>query len=110
MPKRDPDLLLEDILTSIGKIERYTAGMEQAQFRQDEKTLDAVVRNLEIVGEAARQLPEEFAAQYPEVPWQQIRGLRNRIVHDYFGLDLEIIWQIISHDLPQLRDHLAELE
>jgi hypothetical protein len=67
MPRRDPDLLIEDILTAIGKIERYTTGMDQGQFQQDEKTLDAVVRNLEIVGEAARQLPEEFAAQYPEL-------------------------------------------
>jgi uncharacterized protein with HEPN domain len=108
MPRRDPDLLVEDILTAIGKIERYTVGMNQAQFKEDDKTLDAVVRNLEIVGEAARQLPEEFAAQYPGVPWHQIRGLRNRIVHDYFGLDLELIWQVISYDLPELKDQLAQ--
>lgn len=109
MPRRDPDLLVEDILAAISKIERYIAGMNQVQFQEDDKTLDAVVRNLEIVGEAARQLPEEFAAQCPGVPWHQIRGMRNRIVHDYFGLDLEIIWQVISHDLPQLKVRLAEL-
>ena len=103
MPKRDPRLLIEDMLTAIRKIERYAAGLDQESFRQDEKTVDAVVRNLEILGEAASQMSEEFAAEYPDVPWRQITGLRNRIVHDYFGLDLEIIWQVIRHDLMPLR-------
>jgi uncharacterized protein with HEPN domain len=106
MPKRDSDLLIEDILAAIRKIERYTSGMDQAVFHADEKTVDAVVRNLEIVGEAARQLPEDFVSRYPEVPWRQITGLRNRIVHEYFGLDLELIWQVVLHDLPQLKDQL----
>ncbi len=109
MPKRDPDLLIEDILAAIQKIERYTAGMDQEIFRQDEKTVDAVVRNLEVVGEATRQLPEDFSNRHPNVPWRQISGLRNRIVHEYFGLDLEIIWQVIRHDLPQLKTHLEGL-
>jgi len=109
MPKRDSDLLIEDILTAIRKIERYTSGMDQAVFREDEKTIDAVVRNLEIVGEAARQLPEDFLGRYPEVPWRQITGLRNRIVHEYFGLDLELIWQVVLHDLPPLKAQLEGL-
>lgn len=109
MPKRDPDLLIEDMLASIRKIERYTSGMSQELFLQDEKTIDAVVRNLEILGEATRQLPEDFAVQHSDVPWRQIAGLRNRIVHDYFGLDLEIIWQVIQRDLPQFRARLEDL-
>ena len=68
MPKRDPDLLLEDMLGAMQKIERYTAGMDQEAFLHDEKTLDAVARNLEILGEAAKQLPEDFLAQHPGVP------------------------------------------
>src|SRR6202044_2916074 len=84
-------------------------GMDQEQFGQDEKTVDAVARNLEILGEATRQLPEYFVAQFPKVPWRQMAGLRNRIVHDYFGLDLEIIWQVVRHDLPQLRSQLESL-
>jgi uncharacterized protein with HEPN domain len=83
--------------------------MDHDSFQRDEKTVDAVVRNLEIIGEAARQLPENFTVRYPGVPWRQIAGLRNRIVHDYFGLDLEIIWQVIRHDLPQLRAGLEGL-
>jgi uncharacterized protein with HEPN domain len=109
MPKRDPDLLVEDMLASIHKIERYSSGMSQELFLQDEKTIDAVVRNLEILGEATRQLPEDFIAQHPDVPWRQIAGLRNRIVHDYFGLDLEMIWQVIRNDLPQLQTWLENL-
>jgi uncharacterized protein with HEPN domain len=109
MPKRDPELLVEDMLAAIRKIERYTSGMDKDLFRGDEKTVDAVVRNLEILGEATRQMPEDFTAQHPEVPWRQIAGLRNRIVHDYIGLDLEIIWEVIQHDLPQLLSRLEGL-
>lgn len=109
MPSRDPRLLLEDILAVIHKIERYTTGMDWERFRQDEKTTDAVVRNLEVVGEAARRLPEEFITRYPKVPWRQAAGLRNRVVHDYFGLDLEMIWEVIRHDLPKLRQQLETL-
>ena len=78
MPKRDVALLLEDILAAIGKIERYTAGLGREAFLGDDKTTDAVVRNLEIIGEAARAVPDEFAAAHPEVPWARIAGLRNR--------------------------------
>jgi uncharacterized protein with HEPN domain len=109
MPRRDPDLLIEDILSAIRKIERYKSGMDPEGFRQDEKTVDAVVRNLEIIGEATRQLPEDFIARNPKVPWRQIAGLRNRIVHDYFGLDLDLIWEVIHHDLPQLQTLLEDL-
>jgi len=109
MPKRDPALLIEDMLSAIRKIERYMAGLEREGFLQDEKTIDSVVRNLEILGEAARQLPEDFTSRYPNVPWRQIAGLRNRIVHDYFDLDLEIIWQVIYHDLPSLQIQLENL-
>ncbi|HWB61572.1 MAG TPA: DUF86 domain-containing protein [Chthoniobacteraceae bacterium] len=109
MPKRDADLLLEDIHSAIGRIERYIAGLDHAKFLQDEKTIDAVVRNLEIIGEAVRWLPQEFKDQHPSVPWSQIAGLRNRIVHDYFGLDLEIIWQVLATSLPEFKQQLARI-
>jgi uncharacterized protein with HEPN domain len=109
MPKRDAELLVEDMLDALRKIDSYTAGMDHSAFLQDEKTVDAVVRNLEVLGEAARQIPDEFAAGHPDVPWRKITGLRNRIVHDYFGLDLEIIWQIVRNDLPSLRATLEKI-
>jgi len=110
MPKRDQGLLVEDILEALRKISGYTAGMGQEEFQQDPKTIDAVVRNLEILGEATRQLPADFISRHPAVPWRQIAGLRNRIVHEYFAVDLEIVWQVIHHDLPQLAAQLESLE
>jgi uncharacterized protein with HEPN domain len=83
--------------------------MDHEAFLRDELVIDGVARNLEIIGEAARQLPEEFNRVHTQVPWTQIAGLRNRIVHDYFGLDLEIILQIIQHDVPELEKQVRPL-
>lgn len=109
MSKRDPLVLLEDITLAIQKISRYTSQMDHDAFLKDELVIDGVARNLEIIGEAARQLPEEFKGIHTQIPWTQIAGLRNRIVHDYFGLDLEIIWEIIQHDLPELEKQVRGL-
>ena len=109
MSKRDPLVLLEDIMMAIQKISRYTSQMDQNAFLKDE-LIDGVDRNLEIIGEAARQLPEEFRRVHSHIPWTQIAGLRNRIVHDYFGLDLEIIWEIIQHNLPELEQQVRVLK
>ena len=100
MSKRSPGLLIEDIWESIEKIERYTEGMTEDSFQSDEKTIDAVVRNLEIIGEAVGRLPKEFIDQHSKIEWAKIKGLRNRIVHEYFGVDIQIIWQILKKDLP----------
>src|SRR6185369_15334768 len=110
MSKRDHLVLLEDITLAIQKIGRYTVLMDRDAFLRDELVIDGVARNLEIIGEAARQLPEEFKLVHTQIPWTQISGLRNRIVHDYFGLDLEIIWQIIQHDLPELEKQVRALQ
>ena len=109
MSKRDPLVLLEDILLAIQKIGRYTSQMDHDAFITDDLVVDGVARNLEIIGEAARQLPDEYKRAHTEIPWTQIAGLRNRIVHDYFGLDLEIIWQIVQHDLPELENQVSAL-
>lgn len=110
MSKREPGLLLDDVRVACGKIGRYLAGLDQATFLTDEKTIDAVVRNLEIVGEAVKQLPAEFKERHPHVPWHQIAGLRNRIVHDYAGVDLEIVWHISQEALPDFLLQIRELE
>ena len=110
MSKRDPLVLLEDIMLAIQKISRYTSQMDHDAFLSDDLVIDAVARNLEIIGEAARQLPEDFRRAHIQIPWTQIGGLRNRIVHDYFGLDLEIIWEIIQHDLPELEKQVRVLQ
>lgn len=110
MPKRDAGLLIEDIEGAMARIERYVADTDRESFLKDEKTIDAVVRNLEIIGEAVRRLPPEFTEKHSFVPWSQIAGLRNRIVHDYFGLDLEIIWQVLQVSLPEFQDQLDRID
>jgi uncharacterized protein with HEPN domain len=102
MSKRTPQLLLEDILQSASKILAYTKGLSYEQFLGDEKTIDAVIRNFEIIGEAANRLPEEIRDQHPNIDWHRIRGFRNRIVHDYMGIDYNIVWLIKENFLQVL--------
>ncbi len=109
MSERAVPLLLDDICAAAEKATRYIAGMSFDDFSQDEKTIDAVVRNLEIIGEAARQLPEAFRDAHREIEWHKVVGLRNRIVHEYFGVDLEIVWQILHHDLPRLHSSVGDI-
>ena len=106
MSKRDPLILVDDVRTAISKIERYIAGLDHDQFLADDLRKDAVARNLEIIGEAVRQLPDDFKQAHTDVPWPQIAGLRNRIVHDDFGLDWEIIWHVLQHELSELKTRL----
>lgn len=100
MSKRSVQLLLEDMIEAAAKIEKYIRGLSQTDFLADERTVDAVVRNLEIIGEAANRLPTEFTETHSEIEWKKIIGLRHRIVHDYFGVDLEMVWNIVTTDIP----------
>jgi uncharacterized protein with HEPN domain len=109
MSNRNPDLLIEDILESCDKILSYTAGLSFEDFVAETKTVDAVIRNFEIIGEAANRLPEDFKDSHPQIDWFRMRGFRNRIVHDYFGIDYSIVWQIKDTYLPQLIDALRKL-
>ncbi|WP_207494294.1 HepT-like ribonuclease domain-containing protein [Aridibaculum aurantiacum] len=109
MSKRNPKLLVEDILGSAQKILDYTVGQTFEAFTNDAKTVDAVIRNFEIIGEAANRLPGEFKSQFPEIDWNRIRGFRNRIVHDYFGIDHSIVWQIKETFVPQLIAQLKSI-
>ena len=109
MSKRDHLLLLEDMLDSALKIIRYTAELDFNSFVKDEKTVDAVVRNFEIIGEAANRIDPDFKTVNSEIEWSRIRGFRNRIVHNYFGIDFEIIWTIIENDLSSLISRLEIL-
>ena len=101
MSRRTPELLIEDIIDSGSKILDYTKDLSFEDFLADSKTVDAVIRNFEIIGEAANLLPEEFKEKYPDIDWHRIRGFRNRIVHDCFGIDYTIVWQIRNLFLPE---------
>ncbi len=109
MSKREPSLLIKDIIESGEKILIYTEGMTYESFLKDSKTIDAVIRNFEIIGEAANRLPEEYKATHPEIDWFKIRGFRNRIVHDYMGIDFSIVWLIRNQFLPDLIKTLREV-
>ncbi|HEX6977351.1 MAG TPA: DUF86 domain-containing protein [Patescibacteria group bacterium] len=109
MSKRLPKLYLEDILTALSEIEEFVKGMSQKDFESDRKTMHAVVRNIEIIGEAARNLPEDFVNKHPELPIHEMITMRNRVVHEYFGIDLNILWQTIVGDLPQLKKQIKDL-
>jgi uncharacterized protein with HEPN domain len=99
---RDSKVYLEDILEATRKITAYTGSLSKAAFLEDEKTIDAVVRNLEVIGEAVKKLPEDLRAQHSAVEWKKIAGLRDILIHEYFGLDAEIVWDIVQTKVPAL--------
>ncbi len=109
MSKRDDEVLIKDIIESGDKIFRYTMGMTFDEFFKDDRTVDAVIRNFEIIGEAANRLSEGFKDANNSVDWHKIRGFRNRIVHDYAGVDLTIVWNIIQGFLPNVMNSIKNI-
>jgi uncharacterized protein with HEPN domain len=104
--RRDAAVFLDDIIEACDKISRYTSGFTAEQFRQDDKTIDAVVRNLEIIGEAAKNVADDTRAKIG-VDWKRIAGLRDVLIHGYFGIDLDIIWDIVENKIPTLRREIS---
>jgi len=109
MSKREAKLYLEDIKNSIEKIEKYVSDTDFEKFSRDEKTIDAVVRNLEIIGEAVNNLPEEIKSENPDIPWKEAIGMRNKVIHEYFGVDDEILWKTATDDLPAFKEQISKL-
>ena len=106
---RDYEIYLEDIRDAIDKVKRYTEGLSLEAFESDEKTIDAVVRNLEIVGEAVKMIPDTIRLAHPDIEWKKIAGLRDILAHQYFGIDIEIIWDILQNKLPALEKEIKEI-
>lgn len=102
MPARDWQLRIEDMIEAIRRVQSYTAGMDQPAFSSDTKTVDAVVRNLEVIGEAARHIPASVEQKYPDIAWAEMRAMRNVLMHEYFGVNIGILWQTIVHDLSDV--------
>ncbi|NEQ32072.1 MAG: DUF86 domain-containing protein [Leptolyngbya sp. SIO4C5] len=107
---RNLSLYLTDILTSIGKIQRYTAGLSYEDLIQDERTLDAIVHNLQIIGEATKQVPDSLRSQHPQIDWKAIAGMRDIIAHAYFSINTRIVWNVIQQDLKPFKDCIEQLQ
>ncbi len=107
--KRDFRLFLEDIIDSINKIEKYTIGITIEKFKTEDKTADAVIRNFEIIGEAAKKIPDQIKNKYPELPWKEMTGLRNILIHEYFGVDLSVVHKTIKEFLPDLKKNILKI-
>jgi uncharacterized protein with HEPN domain len=109
MSKRADKDFLRDIREAIDRIETYVMGMTDTEFMADYKTQDAVVRNLEIIGEATKNLSEDLRTKHPEIPWKNISGVRDRLIHHYFGVNLDIVWEIVTLELPLLKPKIEEI-
>ena len=109
MSERSAEVLVEDILEGIDKIQAYTKGLDAKSFCENSLVVDAVLRNFEVIGEAASKLPDTVVASHPEIEWHKMIGMRNRLIHGYFGVSLKLVWQTIQGDMPELKKKLASL-
>jgi len=107
--KRDVEVYIEDIQESISKIEEYTKAVSRDDFLSNTQVQDAVLRRLEIMGEAVKNIPDEFKNRYPEIPWKKIAGMRDVLIHAYFGVNLDRVWKIIEEDIPHLKSEMAKV-
>ena len=103
MPERTDRERLQDLHLAIVRALEYVSGMSYESFRADTKTQDAVIRNLEVIGEATKGLSTSTRTRHAEIPWRQMAGMRDRLIHDYFGVNLDIVWQVVDLELPQLQ-------
>lgn len=107
--KREPLIFLLDIMESIEKIENYTNGLNEDDFSTNGQAQDAVIRRIEIIGEATKNLPNDLRKEYADVPWKEIAGMRDIITHEYFGINIKRVWNIIKEDLPPFKEQIAKI-
>ncbi len=109
---KDPRLVqdyLGDILDAMDKAENFTGSMNLQAFKNDDKTVFAVIRSLEIIGEAAKKVPAHLRRRFPDIPWKSLAGMRDKLIHDYVGVSLEVVWRTVKEDIPAVRPRLNEM-
>ena len=106
---RDYRLYLKDIVAAMESIEQFTAGMDFASFQEDDKTASAVMRKLEVIGEGTKQVPDEVRQRYPNVPWREMAGMRDRLIHFYFGVDYSLVWWTITKRVPEVKREILKI-
>ena len=109
MSKRDVKLYVRDILEAIKAIEKFVEGMDFESFKEDDKTSSAVIRKFEIIGEATKNIPQSIKEKYPHIPWKEMAGFRDRLIHFYFGIKYDIVWDTIKLRLPELRNNIEKV-
>jgi uncharacterized protein with HEPN domain len=110
MMKREGKLYIEDIINSIDNISGYIKGLSHEDFSKNNMVIDAVIRNLEIIGEASKNIPLEIKSLYPDIPWKEMAGMRDKVIHEYFGVDIDIVWATIIKRLPELKILLSAIK
>lgn len=108
--KREWGDYLDDILQAISEVKAFTRGHTYRSFSKDRKTINAVIRSLEVMGEAAKRIPDEVRANHPEIPWKRMAGMRDKLIHEYTGVDLEMVWDVAQEELPPLKPLLEKLK
>lgn len=107
--KKDPKIFIEHILESIARIEEYTEEITKDEFLSSGKIQDAVIRRIEVIGEAVKNIPDEIKQKYSNIPWRKIAGTRDILIHEYFGVDLELTWKVVKEDIPNLKKRILKV-
>jgi uncharacterized protein with HEPN domain len=106
---RESKIYLRDIFSAMISIESFVGNMDFDQFKGDDKTTSAVIRKLEIIGEAAKNVPQSITQKYPTIPWKEMAGMRDKLIHFYFGVNLNLVWQTVKHRIPQVKPTIKQL-
>jgi len=107
--KREVIDFINDIIDAAGKVEKFTKGMTYEDFCRDDKTVFAVIRAIEVIGEAVKNIPDEIRNSYPEIPWKSMAGMRNKVIHQYFGVDLKVVWETVKLRIPEIKPQFEKI-